>query len=117
MIKTGFKYKVYRPKNVSGNKTVFDVGHKDKEGNMHYLTIMCDAITIEDREEIKIVEINGLDQKFYNAKDGTQKLQITLYCKVQSLIENHEPKPNMPSPNEDFDTGPIIDISSDDLPF
>lgn len=112
MIKTGFRYKVYRPKNVSGNKTVFDVGHKDKEGNMHYLTIMCDQIDLQDKEEIKIVEINGMDQKFWTDKNGVKKEQTTLFCKVEK--EHKEVDMNIYYPETDLDGK---NDGKDDLPF
>ena len=110
MIKKDYGFKALKPKNVSGDKTVFDIAHKDKDGQFHYVAIMCDHIDLDDKEEIKIVEIGGLTQHVYKGKDG-DKVQTTLYCKVE--------RKNAPAPRNEpkFDTGPIVVDPNDDLPF
>ena len=115
MIKKDFGFKALKPKNVSGDKTVFDIAHKDKEGTYHYVSVMCDHIDLADKEEVKITEIEGLTQHVYKSKDG-DKVQTTLYCKVE---RKNAPAPrNEPTTqDEDFNTEPLIDINSDDLPF
>jgi len=128
MIKLNYHFKAYRHKNVTGGKTVFDIGHKGKDGKMRFVTIMCDAIELEDREEVKITSIQGIEQNSYESiKKGTTEEQITIFCTVakkdaplqveQTGYYPDETTGYYPDTADDFNTGPLIDISSDDLPF
>ena len=118
MIRPGFHYKAYRPKNVSGAKTVFDVGHKDKDGNMHYIGVMCDEIELIDKEEVTVLEITGFDQRFYTDKQDIKHEHVTLFCKVvRKDAQKPQKEARIDTKEEDFNIGPLMDISSDDLPF
>lgn len=128
MIKLNYHFKAYQPRNVTGGKTVFNIGHKGKDGKMRFVTIMCDSIDLIEKEEIKITEIKGMEQNsFENTKKGITEEQITLYCTVVKKTEPpkieqtgyypDESTGYYPDSTDDFNTGPLIDISSDDLPF
>lgn len=129
MIKPGFKYKVFHPKEVAG-RTVFDICNynKTKPEEKAYISLMTDKIEVKTGEEIEIVAISGLDPKIYTNKNGEKKLQVTLYATVRKVGQN-SPIPQNNSngyfpdqetgyyPDEDFNTGPLLEIQSDDLPF
>lgn len=129
MIKPGFKYKIFHPKEVAG-RTVFDICNynKSKPDEKAYISLMTEKMEIKTGEEIEIVSIAGLDPKTYTNKNGEKKLQVTLYATVRKIGQN-TPVPQNDSngyfpdqetgyyPDVDFNTGPLLDLDSDDLPF
>ena len=86
MIKPGFKYKVFHPKEVAG-RTVFDICNynKAKPEEKAYISLMTDKIEVKTGEEVEIVAISGLDPKTYTNKNGEKKLQVTLYATVRRV--------------------------------
>lgn len=129
MIKPGFKYKIFHPKEVAG-RTVFDICNynKAKPEEKAYISLMTDKLEIKTGEEIEIIAINGLEPKTYTNRKGEKQLQVTLYADVKR-VGQVSPPPQINSsgyfpdqetgyyPDDDFDTGPLLEIQSDDLPF
>ena len=129
MIRPGFKYKVFHPKEVAG-RTVFDICNfnKGKPEEKAYISLMTDKMEIKTGEEIEIVTINGLDPKTYTNKRGEKQLQVTLYADVKRVGQVNSQPPQEPSgyfpdqstgyyPDENFNFGPMMDLSNNDLPF
>lgn len=129
MIKPGFKFKVFHPKEVAG-RTVFDICNfnNGKPEEKAYISLMTDKMEIKTGEHIEIIAINGLDPKTYTNKRGEKQLQVTLYADVRIIGQTPAPPqkdsvgyfPDQSTgyyPDEDFNIGPLLDISSDDLPF
>lgn len=129
MIRVGFKFKVFHPKEVAG-RTVFDICNfnKGKPEEKAYISLMTDQMEIKTGEEIEIVAINGLDPKTYTNKRGEKQLQVTLYAEVKKVGQvnpqpQQEPSGYFPDqssgyyPDEEFNIGPLMDIDNSDLPF
>ena len=129
MIRPGYKFKAFHPKEVAG-RTVFDICNynKSKPEEKAYISLMTEKIEIKSGEEIEIVSIAGLDPKTYTNKNGEKKLQVTLYAVVRKVGQNLPVPQNNSNgyfpdqetgyyADEDFDTKLQIDIQSDDLPF
>ena len=108
MIKLGYKYKIFRPKEISGKYCVFSIGNKQKDGTYFYVNVFCnlnqETMGLKEGDELKIKEITGLDSQDFNGKK-----QVTLFCDVERLDKQEE--------LSETETQVLLGISSDDLPF
>lgn len=112
MIKVGYRYKAFNVKEVKGNKYVFQIGDRGKDGVVRYASVMVNATEelgmFQDRDEVLIENITGASLSEYNGK-----LQVTLYADISingEIIEDEVVE------EEDFSLSGIK-ISSEDLPF
>jgi len=118
MIKSGFKFYASYPK-VAKGRTLFQIRDYDKTkpDEKNYCTVMANnEVTVGDRDEIRLGDITGVSLQTYK-----EKLQVTIFADVEVIKAHEQPKPDptpyYPEPHDDFGTGPLVDINSDDLPF
>jgi hypothetical protein len=108
MIKTGFNYTAYSPKQTKSGKSMFSVMDKDKDGNKHYATIFCtNDVELYDKCKVRFVEFESFSLSEYKGK-----LQVAIFAKVE--LSDEAPKKNYV---DEALTDPEPTINSDDLPF
>jgi len=107
MIKVGFSYKAYSPKQV-GNGILFSISDKDKNGKWHYISVMGNSSQPfpEDKQRITIEAIEGIGLGEYKDKP-----QNTIFARWSIAPERAE------RPSEKYEAQEVINIESDDLPF
>lgn len=132
MIRVGFKVSALSPKKMGNGNTMFSIIDYDKKNpsDKNYITVFCtDAIELTDKQKVKITAIDGIGCSKYKGQS-----QCSMSCTVVAVDEAEQeqedtpptpkpkkeakPKPQyQPEDDEDFNTSPLLDISSDDLPF
>ena len=113
MISNKYPVKAKFIKKTPKGMTYFNITDYDSKNptDPNYIKVFAtNDIEIAEDEKVIIASIESVSFKHWNGKP-----QVSIDAKVEH--ENVEPKPNVPETNQDFDTGPSVDISSDDLPF
>lgn len=133
MINTTNSYKVRFVKKSGKGNTMFSIGDYDKDKpdeTRYYNVVAFNSIVLQDGDYITIDQIKTVGSNEYKAKDGTTKTSVTICGIVKQSVppvsKQAQDKPNTaPEPetsptinnDDDFNTGPLLDISADDLPF
>jgi len=123
MIKVGFRYYAKFAGMMKNGRFKFSLTDKDKETETpYYATVFCENdVVVNDGDNVKIVKIYGAEVR----KNKKGELNHTLSCdvEIEGKAQATETQAPVEKPQEqtfsdsDFDTGPLLDISSDDLPF
>jgi len=137
MINLTNSYKVsYVKKSAKGN-TMFSIRDYDKSkpDDKNYLNVLAfNSIELSDGDFIIIEKISSVSLSSYVDRQGNTKQSVTLFGIVKQSVEptkkqepvksepvveqaHNEYEPVVDISDNDFNTGPLLDISSDDLPF
>lgn len=137
MINTTTSYKINFVKKSAKGNTMFSIRDydKDKPDEKNYLNVVAfNSIVLQDGDFIIIDKISSLSVNQYTDRQGNPKTSVTIFGIVKQSVApvkkeapEQAPPPSYQAPNEyepvvdisndDFNTGPLMDISSDDLPF
>lgn len=103
---------------------------KDKEGNQQadFINCQCWRQTADFLSQYAhkgdMVGVEGrIQTRSYDGSDGHKVYVTEVVCDLVQLLESRKKETQEPTPNysgdsfEDFNAGPALDISSDDLPF
>lgn len=106
MLKEKFKYKVKFVKHPQDKYTTFNVGVKIKDSTeyMNYRIFVFSVVNVQDGDEISFTKFISVEGKKYNGE-----VQINVSAEIE-IVGGELPK-NV------VDTEPVLNISSDDLPF
>jgi hypothetical protein len=111
MIKAGFTFRVYNPKQV-GNSVLFSIADKDKNNKYHYISVIGNSSqpVPQHKQSIIIEAIEGVGLSEYK-----EVQQTTLFLRYSIAPERHERPTEKYVAKENFDQ--VINVESDDLPF
>lgn len=89
---------------------------KDNPKDPNYITVFSNNdIELTDNCKVKIIDIESTGVKHYKGK-----MQVTMACTVELSEDGESATPNearIDTGDVPFNTGKLLDISSDDLPF
>lgn len=138
MINKEWTYRANWVKHPKDQYTAFQVGVKDKRSGKwkNYDIFVLEKVPLQDGDEIQITDIISVDQNMYTDRSGQDRVNYQVTASIQ--VVGQEPSPNAfgfqdepvdtvfseGSPimreetvQEEVKEEPILDITSDDLPF
>ena len=113
MIKVGYGYKSKFPKQNSNGTYRFQITDYDKMNptDPNYITVFANNnIEVTEGMKIRISSLLGVGVKHYKGK-----MQITINADIE--VDGEAAPTQKPITESDFNTGPIMNLNADDLPF
>lgn len=117
MINKKFKYKAKFVKFPKDKYTVCSIGIKDKETGRYknYEIFSFGKHDLKDGDEIQILEIDSVDINQFKDRQGNEKEKVVITAKYIIHKQGEQIQEDSYQIEEDYE--PVLDITSDDLPF